>query len=122
MEEKALILKSNKLLTINIIKANFYIYFINIKIRRNYLVFFELKTGLRKFHEISSEDQRKVFSNILNLVIAHGKVPEKDGKLAERKIPLEDAMGLKDLLKIILELKITRHVFDLLRFVVNFDH
>ncbi|CBY32868.1 unnamed protein product [Oikopleura dioica] len=70
--------------------------------------------GLRKFHEISSDDQRKVFSNILNLVIAHGKVPEKDGKLAERKIPLEDAMGLKDLLKIILELKITRHVFDLL--------
>ena len=122
MEEKALILKSNKLLTINIIKANFYIYFINIKIRRNYLAFFELKTGLRKFHEISSEDQRKIFSKILNLVIAHGKVPEKDGKLAERKIPLEDAMGLKDLLKIILELNITRHVFDLLRFVVNFDH
>ena len=46
-------------------------------------------------------------------------MPEKDGKLAERKIPLEDAMGLKDLLKIILELKITRHVFDLLRFAIN---
>lgn len=115
MQENALILE-------RVIKVKFYIYFINIKIRRNYLASFELKTGLRKFHEISSEDQRKVFSNILNLVIAHGKVPEKDGKLAERKIPLEDAMGLKDLLKIILELKIIRHVFDLLRFVVNSGH